>query len=172
MITDSTPSPTPYDIVPIPTFPFIPPLWFWLSVAIVAAITLLLNKFITNRTAKVSIKKFDLLKNEIERNLAVGLDSVTASRISLMLKRFLSSESQTLGSALSTLPALSAHEIQGIANETLDSSVKEILQVIMELDSVRFQNCKNQPDLGRNLLNLIKELKAKFSGLKQIRGKP
>jgi hypothetical protein len=87
-----------------------------------------------------------------------------------MLKRFLSSESQKLGSSLSMLPALSPQEIRAVTEETSDSAVKAALQIITEIDLMRFQNCQAQPELSGNLSKILGDLKIKFESLKHLRG--
>ena len=166
MTPNLAPSATPYDIVPIPSFPFIPPLWFWLVAILIANTIYFSNKYLINRSRRINVKKFDIIKGEIKKNISQTLDSNTASRLSLMLKRLLSSESNNLGADLFNLPALSEKEIESIAAKASEPVVKDLLNFIRELESVRFQIATPKPELATNLLSLIVNLQDKLGRIK------
>jgi hypothetical protein len=137
-----TPAPTPYDILPIPLFPFIPPLWVWLTTISCFVIGYTLIQLLIKRSAQIRIKKLSIVLEELERISNKELDSTEASRLSLMIRRYLASESSTLGAAFQNIPALAGTELRNLLNSSSDTEVKTLLTGLLELEDSKFSQNK------------------------------
>ncbi len=153
-----TPEPTPFDISPIPTFPFMPPLWAWALVFSLGILGFCLNKFLKNRQVQRQRKALSLVIEELKRIESLSIDKSVASRISLLIRRFLSSESKLFGTELSILPSLSAKEIELLLDNVSSHDIKEILKNILLLESVRFGGEPPEQNIAMNIRRTLENL--------------
>jgi hypothetical protein len=162
-----TPAPTPYDILPIPAFPFIPALWVWLATISFFVIGYILIQLLMNRSAQVKIKKLGIVLAELEKVSGKELDSTEATRISMIVRRYLASESATLGSAFQNIPALAGVELQKLLTASSNPELKTIISGLLELEDSKFSPnktpIKSATEMQKALLRLSenKDIKGK-----------
>jgi len=137
-------SPTPYDIVGIPTFPFIPPTTLWLLLASIAAVSYLLSRIAILKSAHKKIQKLSLVLRELEKYLNTPPNPEEASLISILVKRYLASESGRLGSSLSVLPTCTEKEMIELQKVAKIPEIQKILECLITLESIRFQKDRSE----------------------------
>lgn len=155
---NTLPSPTPYDIVAIPVFPFIPSTTLWLILASIAAISYLLFRINILKSGQRKIKKLTIVLQEIEKHLTTPPSPEEASLISLLVKRYLASESGRFGANLLILPSCSENEMIAIKKSVSIPQIQIILDCLIDLEAARFKNDKIEtspiPLLHSNLIGL------------------
>lgn len=137
-------SPTPYDILPIPSFPFIPSWRIWLVTISILLVGYLIIRFLNKRSTHFKIRKLSLVLEELEKFATKELDSNDAARLSLLVRRYLASESDTLGSSFLNMPALAGVELKSLLSSTENNEIKILLTGLLELEDSKFQQNKTQ----------------------------
>lgn len=153
-----TPEPTPFDITPIPIFPFQPPLWAWGVIIGLGVVGFLLNRYLKNRQTQRQRRAITLVIEELKKIEQHQIDKSTATRVSILVRRFLASENKLFGMELCPLPSLSANEIKLLLDKVKTQEIKDVLNNILLLEAVRFGGESPEQNITSNIRRSLENL--------------
>lgn len=130
-----SPLPTPYDIVEIPYFAYVPGILAWLAFLLFAALSVQLVKRLRRRKPKNHLRALDLAVEELQALTGVGSrpakDSMAIA--SIVTKRFISIVEGR------DLTAQSAQELRELQKGCQDKALAGLLERVIDLDTYRYQ---------------------------------
>ena len=154
------PEPTPFDIVPIPVFPFVPSIWSWVFLIACALLIYGVFQFFIKNQSRESIKILDLVVTEIlnleRKNQAI--DSSSAARLSILIRRFLAAEASKFGPDFNSLPSLSAKELESLSKKVSDSKIQFLLKSLADMESIRFGSSETKAPVLRELRDTLQSI--------------
>ncbi|GEM_PF-3127156 len=155
-------SPTPYDIVGIPLFPYIPNIWLWIFVVAIAVVLLFIFKKIHQ---KKEVKLFNSAYDEILTDLSL-LSNLTGkepreslNKASLLVRRFLETHATKINANLSNITGLSLQEISEIAEQIRQNDLKTLLTTLLTVEDQRFSSNILLQDAKKLIEDLEKNLR-------------
>jgi|GEM_PF-1828408 len=149
-------APTPYDIVPIPVFPFSPGQREWLLLAVAGGVLLLTARIIPLwfSTRRKDLRAFALARREIAALARAALtNEVTKNQISqasLIIRRLLGALNQA------DISAMSAAELSEFFSHNSNPQLKETLNLLIEMEGLKYAGC-DPAENGKKLLSKAQE---------------
>lgn len=158
------PDPTPYDILDIPVFAYVPGLKAWLAVLALALCSFGVIYFFLRRTKRLKSEPFLSLRNQLAQLECAAPPSLASlSSISLKMRRLLATYIPT---QCAQLAESSAAELRQRALQVSSNNLRTILECLAQIDEARYSGAGVRPGALKTLREALIALEFELPVLK------